>query len=135
VLNLLIAQCADLEALLELARREEAAAEARNFDEMLRVVEGRATLGERLEVYHRQIAELRQRMGEAAEPALRTPVARQVTALASEILAQDARTRPLLVAARNELAQERLRLDRGRSGVSAYLQDGNKISIACDQRA
>ena len=135
VLDLLIAQCADLEALLVLARREAQAAENRNFDEVLRVAEERATLGERLEVYHRQIAEMRQRLGELAEPALRTDTAKRTTALATQILAEDARTYPLLLAARSELLHEQQQLDRSQRAVNAYLQDGPRLSIACDRRA
>ena len=132
VLDLLIAQCADLEALLALARREAYAAEAKDFDEILRVVEERATLGERLEVYHRQIAEMRLKLGEAAEPALRTSVAKRVTMLATEILAEDAQTRPLLLAARNEVAGKQQRLDRSQRCVNAYLRDSYH-AVACDQ--
>src|SRR2546428_1987470 len=86
LLDLLIGQCADLEALLRLARREEEAVKARNFDELLRVTEERATLGERLEVYHRQIAEMRLRLGEAAAPVLRSEAASRATLLVTGIL-------------------------------------------------
>jgi hypothetical protein len=135
VLDLLIAQCADLEALLTLARREAQAAEARNFDEILRVAEERATLGERLEVYHRQIAEMRLRLGAVVEPMMRSETAKHTAALATEILAEDARTYPLLLAARNELVQEQQQLDRSNRAVNAYLQDGRALSVAYDRRA
>jgi hypothetical protein len=134
VLDLLIAQCADLEALLRLARCETQAAEANDFDEIMRVVSDRATLGERLEVYHRQVADLRLRLGEAADPVSQGPMARQVTTLAMEIMAEDARTRPLLLAARGELAGKQQQLDKSQRGVSAYLQDGRRMAVACDER-
>ena len=134
VLDLLIAQCADLEALLGLARCEAQAAEAKNFDEILRVTAERATLGERLEVYHRQVADLRLKLVEGADPILQGPMVRQITTLATEIMAEDARTRPLLLAARSELADKQQQLDKSQRGVSAYLQDGRRIAVACDER-
>ena len=140
VLDLLIAQCSDLEALLALARQEEQAATDRNFDEVLRVVNERATLGERLEVYHRQIAELRDKLGFTETTALataptgptQTVLLGQTIALVSAIRDTDARTQPLLLAARNELSDEQRRLDKTQRGVNAYLRDG-RVAIACDQ--
>jgi hypothetical protein len=135
LLDLLIAQCADLEALLVLSRRETAAAEARNFEEMVQVVTARATLGERLEVYHRQIAEMRQRLGAAAEPALQSQTAARVTELITGILAQDEQTRPMLVVVRDEIGIERRNLDQMRRGLTAYLRDGRGPAVACDEHA
>lgn len=141
VLDLLIAQCADLEALLALARQEEHAASTLNFEEVLRVVNERATLGERLEVYHRQIAELRDKLGlTEGLPATASTQAGltqatllgQTIALVSAIRDTDARTQPLLLAARNELSEEQRRLDKTQRGVNAYLRDG-RMAIACDQ--
>lgn len=135
LLDLLIGQCSDLEALLALARREEEAVKSRNFDELLRVTQERATLGERLEVYHRQIAEMRLRLGQAAEPALRSEAASRATRLATGILEYDARSRPLLLTAREEMANECLRLDQARRGTNAYLQGAPKTPVACDRKA
>jgi hypothetical protein len=133
VLDLLIAQCADLEVLLALARREEQATAEKNFDEILRVVAERATLGERLEVYQRQFAELRQQLGAAAETVLQSAVTRQTLALVTEIQTTDNRTRPLLLAARSELLSEQQRLAQAQRGVNAYLRDGY-TGLACDRR-
>ena len=135
LMEILAAQCADLEALLALARREAGAAERRDFDEMMRVARERATLGERLEVYHRQVAEMRLRMGSGIEPALRSEVATRTALLAVEVQAQDARTRPLLMAARHEKAHEISDLSTARRGVSAYLRDGRFPAVACNQMA
>ncbi len=136
VLDLLIAQCTDLEALLALARQEEQAAATRNFEAVLRVVNERATLGERLEVYHRQIADLRARLGSAGTaPAMVSTQAAllgQTTALVAAISAADARTQPLLLAARAELSEEQRHLDKTQRGVNAYLRAG-RLAIACDQ--
>ena len=131
VLDLLVAQCEDLTALLALARREEEACAAKDFDEIMRVVAERATLGERLEVYHRQLAELRQQLN-VAESMFQTDVARQTVALVEKIQATDARTRPLLLAARSELVSEQQRLAQAQRGVGAYLRDGH-TGVACDQ--
>jgi hypothetical protein len=136
LLDLLAAQCADLEALLLLARRETRAAEDLNFSEVMRVVEERATLGGRLEVYHRQIAELRTRCGDVSlAPILGGEIARQTLRLAADIQAQDARTRPLLLQAQSETRRELTQLTQNRRGVGAYLRDGaTAIPVACDQR-
>jgi hypothetical protein len=133
VLDLLIAQCADLEALLVLARRETQAAEALDFEEVLRIVEDRATLGERLEVYHRQAAEMRRRLGEY-DPVLRSEAARRAATLATAILAEDARTKPLMLASRDEAAREYQRLGQSQRCVNAYLREGSHATMAWDQR-
>lgn len=135
LLDLLIGQCEDLEKLLALSRRETEAAERRDFEEVLRVVAERATLGERLEVYHRQIAELRLRLGERAAPVLRHESVARAVDLAHRVLAQDETTRPRLAAARDEAAERQRQLAQTRRGVTAYLQDGARTSLACDQLA
>ncbi len=135
LLDLLIGQCMDLEALLGLARREEEAVQSRNFDELLRVTQERATLGERLEVYHRQIAEMRLRLGEAAAPALRSEAATRATLLATGILEFDARSRPLLLTRRQEITNECQRLEQAQRGTNAYLQGTPKTPVACDRKA
>lgn len=135
LLDLLIAQCADLEALLQLARRETAVADSGDFEELLRVVSARAELGERLEVYHRQIAEMRERLGETADSALHNETASQAASIINEILMQDEQTGPLLVVARHQVAAAARELEQKRRGVSAYLRDGRRESLACDQLA
>jgi phosphoenolpyruvate carboxylase len=135
LLDLLIGQCDDLEKLLALSRRETEAAERRDFEEVLRVVAERATLGERLEVYHRQIAELRARLGERAEPVMRGQAVTRAVDLAHSVLAQDQVTRPLLLAAREEAMSGQRQLAHSRRGVSAYLQEGPHAPLACDQLA
>ena len=133
LIGILADQCGDLETLLALARSETRAVEARDFGEVMRVVSERAALGERLESYHRQLAELRQRLGEACKPGLRSAAAARSVALVVEIQAQDARTRPLLLAAQCELQDESLKLDQARRGVGAYLRDPRHMaSTACD---
>lgn len=135
LLDLLIAQCLDLESLLVLSRSEAVAAESRDFEAIIRISQERATLGERLEIYHRQIAEMRQRLGAAAEPTMQGSMAMRVTELVNGILTQDRDTQPLLMAVREEITQERKSLDQTQRGLSAYLNDGRIPAMACDQLA
>ncbi len=136
LIEILAAQCTDLEALLRLAQRETAAAERKNFGEMMQVIDERATLGDRLEVYHRQIAEMRTRLSDASlTPILSSEVAQQTVRLAADIQAQDARTRPLLLQARTDTLLQLNQTQQSRKGVGAYLREGySPASIACDQR-
>lgn len=135
LIEILTAQCADLEKLLAEARRQTAAVEGRDFDEVMRIVGERAALGERLEIYHRQIAELRARMGEGFERALSDGSAARASSLVAEIRAQDARTLPLLIAARDEAAGKSLSLRAGQRGTNAYARAERRGSVACDRLA
>lgn len=134
LMEILFAQYSDLEALLGLARREAVAVEQKDFDQILDVVTERATLGDRLEVYHRQLAELRDRLGPAYEPALQTSVVTQSVSLVDAIKVQDDHTRPLLIAARSETMQQAARVDQTRRNLGAYARNGQAGSIACDER-
>lgn len=133
--DLLLAQCADLEALLLLARGETAAVQGRNFDELIRITAERATLGERLEVYHRQIAELRQRLGTAAESTLQSPTAVRITELVNSVQTQDQQTRPLLLRMREAIGEESKKLNHTARSLTAYLNEGRMPAVACDQLA
>jgi hypothetical protein len=133
-MELLVAQCADLETLLTLARRETAAVEQSDFKAIMQIVGERATLGERLEVYHLQIAEMRRRMSDCVELALGSPPATRALELAVDIQTQDTRTHRLLTAAREEAAAALSRLDRGRRSITGYLRDPRPAAVACDQR-
>ncbi len=59
LIGLLAGQCADLEVLFDLAQRETAAAGQKDFETVFSIVTERARIGEKLETYQRQIAELR----------------------------------------------------------------------------
>ncbi len=135
LLALLIAQCEDLEALLVLSRGETAAVAARDFDEIIRLTAERATLGERLEVYHRQIADLRQRLGTAAESALQSPTATRIAELVNSVQAQDQRAHSLLLEVRGEIDSEWKQLNQAQRGLTAYLNEGRMPAVACDQLA
>ncbi len=131
---ILTEQCAELESLLALARRETDAASANDFEEVMRIVEERATIGERLEVYHRQIAELRGRLGEANAPSLKSDIARRTVRLALEVQSQDALTRPLLVSLKDKAMDSLARVVERQRGSSAYLRDAPPVPVACDRR-
>lgn len=135
LIELLIAQCRDLERLLELSRREAAALEREDFSALLETVRERATLGERLEVYHRQLAELRAEMGEDLAPGLKNEWASRTIELAMEIQAQDAETRAALILMRQKTGEQLARLKQARHQVSAYLNEGRRLPIACDRLA
>lgn len=126
LIGLLAAQCGDLERLLALARAETEAAEAGNFEAVLEIVSERAMLGERLEVFSRQVAELRDRLGETGEAVLQNPVAARTTKIISEILRQDSRSRPLLAAAGHDAKTELVKLDSSQRLSSAYTRDSIK---------
>lgn len=133
LIDILFAQYGDLEALLALARRETVAVEEQDFERVFEVMKERATLGDRLEVYHRQLAEMRARLGEVLDPALASPVAARTTAIVAAIRLQDARTRPLLLAARDDAQQQSLRADQARRNLGAYARN-HQAALACDQQ-
>jgi hypothetical protein len=132
--DLLVGQCSDLEALLKLARRETLISESNDFNQLLTVVEERASLGDRLETYQRQIAELRTTLGHAADPMLEGPVAKQTIRLALEIEAQDSRTIAWLNTARTNTTVAMTRLDQGRRNFLAYLREAQTSGLNCDRR-
>jgi len=136
LLDLLIGQCADLEGLLALARRQAIAAEQNDFDELVVVAQDRASLGERLESYHRQIAELRATMGRTAEPVYEDPVVKETVRLAVEIQTLDTRTRKMLAVTRTETRNALVTLEQGRRNFAAYLQgEAGAGGLKCDRRA
>ena len=126
LIGLLTAQCGDLERLLYLARIEAEAAEAGNFETVLEIVSERSTLSDRLEVFSRQVAELRSRLGEAGEAVLQNPIAIRTTEIVSEILRQDARSRPLLETAKQEAITEISKFDSSHRMGNAYTRETTK---------
>jgi ABC-type Fe3+-citrate transport system substrate-binding protein len=129
VIELLIAQCVDLEALLALARRENAAAKADDFEEVFTVVTERASLSERLETYNRQISELRSQLKGVQDSNL-VGVATQ---LIVDIQTQDADTKSLLISNRTKTAEALGRMDQGHRQSVAYLQHARANGLHCDR--
>lgn len=135
LLDLLIGQCEDLETLLALSRREHDATSRLEFDEVFRVTSERATIGERLEVCHRQISDLREKLGQAANPIIESETGLKITELVGNILAQDQSTAVLLSHARTEMVNAKDELGKRQRGLNAYLQEGRMPAVACDQLA
>src|SRR5689334_21706795 len=133
LMSILMAQYDDLEGLLKLAREETAAAEKSDFDGILDLIERRATIGERLEIYHRQRAELRERLGDGAKEAANRPVAANTTSLISAIKVQDELSRPLLLNARSEALSGSLQASQAKRNLDAYAAKGKK-PVAFDKR-
>jgi hypothetical protein len=132
---ILAAQCADLETLLALARREANAAHEGDFEAVAQVVGERATIGERLETYHRQIVELRERLGESADAELRGAVAQRTAQLARQIQERDAYSRLKLETSLVSFREQLSRVGAGRAGLTAYLRDPRGGASAYDRRA
>lgn len=126
LIELLTAQCADLEKLLDLARAETDAAKSGNFLGVLDIVSDREIIGKKLETYHRQISELRSALGENAETYRRNEIAKRVVEIANLTIEQDQFTHKLLCAARQD-SKETLERSASRDrGHRAYLSAPTK---------
>jgi flagellar biosynthesis/type III secretory pathway chaperone len=132
VIELLISQCADLESLLVIARRETSAVETGNFEELLRIVEERATFEEKLEVFQRQIENLRENMGYKFDMMMKNSIAERAAFLITQIQTQDERTLPLLLSSRNEASEDLQTSNRSQKSINAYSQEHTKSSVAYD---
>jgi hypothetical protein len=135
--ELLAAQCMDLESLFALSLAQMSAIGGRDYDGLARVTQERATLGERLESYRRQIEELRrniqQRAGIQVMPADATAM---TVKLIEQIRTQDARNLSALNLARSDTANTLQRLNKSRNHATAYLARGYEgVAVAFDQRA
>lgn len=128
LIELLAAQCRDLEQLLAIAREETRHAEAQDFEKILEIVSERAKIGERLEVFQRRISELRGFLGESAE-VKRHQLASRIVEIASLTLEQDQKTRLLLNGVKEETAHELRNLDTGSKNANVYLR-GRQTGLA-----
>lgn len=133
LIDLLTAQCGDLEQLLALARQETRAAEEKDFEKIMEIVSERELLSRRLETFQQQISELRGKLTEADE-LNKTRVSARVVELASQTLAQDATTRKLLTATRKEASEKIANLPISQRGANAYLRE-DKRGLAYDRCA
>lgn len=132
VMDFLIAQCADLENLLRVARGETLAAQENDFPGLLAFVEERAMLGAKLEVYQRQAEEMR-RNWNGPEAGRQQALTARAATLIVEIHAQDALTRPHLLAVRQDAANRLRTIKQTKKSLQAYLQESSVTSVACDQ--
>ena len=127
LIELLTAQCADLEKLLALARAETVAAESRDFDGILKVVSERALMSEKLETFQRQIAELRERIGgEDAAAVWQGGLTTRVSEVIRQIITHDTQTHLLLTASRQNSIDELNNVEYTHRGSSAYLREMKK---------
>lgn len=133
LIDLLTAQCGDLEKLLALARQETRAAEEKDFEMIMEIVSERELLSRRLETFQQQISELRGKLTEADE-INKTRMSARVVELASQTLAQDVATRKLLTASRLEASNKIMNLSNTRRGANAYIGE-NKRGLAYDRCA
>lgn len=131
LIELLTAQCGDLEKLLALAREETHAAEAKDFEKVMEIVSEREQVSRRLETFQRQISELRSKLTEGAE-LFQTKVSARVVELASQTLAQDAATKKLLTASKREASEKLARIPISQRGANAYLRE-DKRGLAYDR--
>ena len=133
LIELLGAQCTDLEALLGLAREEAAAAENGMFLRIWEIVSERAVIAERLETYHRRIAELRTYLESEGEPVSNYDITNRVIELANMTLAQDQKTRHLLTGLREDSRSSLQNLERSHLQSNKYLSEKRRgLTYACE---
>lgn len=124
LIELLAAQCADLEILLALAREETIAAQRRNFEDLLDIVSRRAEICNRLETFQQQIADLRQNMeANGVAATVDVNISKQIVEIANLTMLQDQKTRLLLTDARTHAASELANLEKSHRGTNAYLRE------------
>lgn len=126
LVELLAAQCSDLERLLSLAKEETAAARDGKFTRIWDIVSERSSIGKRLETFHQQIAELRNSLEEQGENIGKYDITNRVVELANLTLMQDQQTRLLLAEAKERTVEELRNLDKGHAGTNAYLRQPTK---------
>jgi flagellar biosynthesis/type III secretory pathway chaperone len=126
LINLLAAQCADLEKLFQLAREETLAAEQGKFLKIWDIVSERAEIGARLETFQQQIGELRGQLESKGDNANKYDITNRVIELANLTLAQDQKTRLLLTDSREKMVEDLKNLDKSGHGTNAYLRENKK---------
>jgi flagellar biosynthesis/type III secretory pathway chaperone len=122
LVELLAAQCSDLEKLLWLAREETVAAKEGRFTRIWDIVTERSMIGKRLETFHQQISELRTSLEAHGEHPGKYEITNRVVELANLTLIQDQHTHLLLTDARNSTAEELRNLEKSHAGSNAYLR-------------
>lgn len=134
LIDLLTAQCADLEKLLHLARLEKDAIENTDFQEVFRIVTERDNLNQRLEVFQRQIYELRSQLNEnSLESFYQNPVTVRTTKLIGEILNQDRQSQQMLQTFRQTAVQNLSQLNVSRKSLKNYSEHQSK-GLAYNQK-
>ena len=126
LVELLAAQCVDLEQLLALAKEETAAAQEGKFLKIWDIVSERRSIGNRLETFHQQIAELRSHLESKGENLAQYDITNRVIELANLTLIQDQKTRLLLTETREKASNGLKNLERSHKGTNAYLYENTK---------
>jgi flagellar biosynthesis/type III secretory pathway chaperone len=126
LIELLGAQCSDLEQLLALAREETLAAQEGKFLKIWDIISERAAIGRRLETYHRQITELRGHLESEGENVSKYDITNRVIELANSTLVQDQKTRCLLTESRDQTETALRSIGKSQAGHSAYLRENTK---------
>ncbi|MCY7348213.1 MAG: hypothetical protein LH614_18630 [Pyrinomonadaceae bacterium] len=126
LIELLAAQCADLEKLLGLAREETLAAQQGNFLSILDIVSDREKISHRLEAFQQQIAELRVTLGANEENFFRREAFTHAIEIATLTLEQDRQSKLLLTGLRDESLAELKNLEKSHRGVNKYLSAESK---------
>jgi hypothetical protein len=126
LVELLAAQCTELEKLLALAREETEAAQHGRFLKVWDIVSERAAVGKRLETFQQQITELRGTLEGEGHKISQHDITDRVIELVNLTLVQDQETRHLLNASREQAAAEIKNLDRSHQRTGAYLRENTK---------
>lgn len=126
LIELLGAQCSDLEKLLSLAREETQAAQEGRFLKIWDIVSERAAIGKRLETFQHQISELRGHLESKGENVHQYDITNRVVEIANQTLMQDQKTRLLLTEAREEAVDGLNKLGRATVGTNAYFRETTK---------
>ncbi len=134
LIELLTAQCDDLETLLSLARAETAAVEQKNFQAVLEIVTERNLILQSLEVFQKQINALREDLIAAEKKSPQKDLASRIVEIANLTLAQDKKTKNLLTESRDEAVEELQKLEKSQRGANAYSPRNGK-GLAYDKKA
>lgn len=126
LIELLGAQCVELENLLALAREETRAAQEGRFLKIWDIVSERAAIGKKLETYQQQISELRGHLESKGENISKYDITNRVIELANMTLVQDQQTRRLLAQSREEAVDGLNRLGKTHNGTNAYMRENTK---------
>jgi|GEM_PF-1710427 len=126
LIELLAAQCTDLEELLGLAREETLAAQQGNFLSILDIVSDREKISRRLEVFQQQIAELRVTLGASEENFFRGEAFTHAIEIATLTIEQDRQSKLLLTGLRDESLAELKNLEKSHRSVNKYLSAESK---------
>lgn len=122
LIELLTAQCADLENLLSLAREETTAAKQGNFAKIIDIYSERSELNNRLETFQQQINELRETLGKAVPNEIST----RVKEVVNLTLAQDRETRLLLTSSKEDAIAKLNNLENSKKKTDVYMSKTKK---------